>query len=56
MCSMGVFFGVWLFSFMNAMSICSGVFESNRMRSVSVVTFSGMRLRMTMRSGRMSCS
>ena len=55
MCSMGVFFGVWLFSFINAMSICSGVFESRRTRSVSVVIFSGIRFRMTMRNGRMSC-
>ena len=33
-------------------SICNGVFDNKRIRSVSVVIFSGMRLRMTMRSGR----
>ena len=54
MCSMGVFFGVWLLSFMKLISSCSGVFESSRTRSVSVVIFSGIRFRMTMRSGRMS--
>ena len=54
MCSIGVFFGVWLCSFMKLMSSCNGVFDSRRMRSVSVVIFNGMRLRMTMRSGRMS--
>ena len=56
MCSTGVFFGVWLFSFMNVTSICSGVFDNTRIRSVSVVTFRGMRLSITMRSGRMSCA
>ena len=55
MCSTGVFFGVWLHSFMNDSSIWSGVFDSRRTRSVSVVIFSGIRLSTTMRSGRMSC-
>ena len=54
MCSIGVFLGVWLFNFMKLMSSCNGVLESRRMRSVSVVIFSGMRLRMTMRKGRIS--
>ena len=55
MCSMGVFLGVWLLSFMKLISICSGVLDSSRMRSVSVVILSGMRLRMTIFNGRMSC-
>ena len=56
MCSIGVFFGVWLFSFMNVMSICSGVLDNTRMRSVSVVIFSGIRLSTTMLNGLMSCA
>ena len=55
MCSTGVFFGVWLCSFMKLISSCSGVFESRRTRSVSVVIFSGMRLSTTIFRGRMSC-
>ena len=56
MCSIGVFFGVWLFSFMKVTSICSGVFDSSLMRSVSVVILSGMRFSMTILSGLMSCA
>ena len=55
MCSMGVFFGVWLFSFINVMSSCKGVFDNSLTRSVSVVIFSGIKFRMTIFSGRMSC-
>ena len=38
----------------NVTSICSGVFDSSLMRSVSVVILSGMRLSITMLSGLMS--
>ena len=55
MCSMGVFLGVWLFSFMKQISICSGVLESSLMRSVSVVILTGMRFSTTILSGRISC-
>ena len=55
MCSMGVFFGVWLCSFIKLTSNCRGVLESRRIRSVSVVIFNGMRLSTTILSGRMSC-
>ena len=55
MCSIGVFFGVWLFSFMKLTSSCKGVLDNSLTRSVSVVIFSGMRFSMTIRSGRMSC-
>ena len=54
MCSTGVFLGVWLLSFIKQISICNGVFESRRTRSVSVVIFSGIRLSTTIRSGRIS--
>ena len=52
---MGVFFDVWLLIFMNEISTWSGVLESKRTKSVSVVIFSGIRLRMTIRNGRISC-
>ena len=55
MCSMGVCFGVWLLSFIKLISSCKGVFESSLTRSVSVVIFSGIRFRITMRNGRISC-
>ncbi len=47
-----VFFGLWLRSFMKLISSCSGVFDNRRTRSVSVVIFKGMRLRMTIFNGR----
>ena len=40
---------------MKLISNCNGVLESRRIRSVSVVIFNGMRLRITIRKGRMSC-
>ena len=55
MCSTGVCFGVWLFSFIKLTSNCRGVLESRRIRSVSGVIFNGMRLSTTILSGRMSC-
>ena len=55
MCSIGVFFEVWLFSFIKLTSICKGELESKRMRSVSVVILIGIRLRTTIFNGRMSC-
>ena len=55
MCSIGVCLGVWLLSFMNVMSSCNGVFDSRRIKSVSVVILSGMRLSTTIFKGRMSC-
>ena len=54
MCSTGVFFGVWLLSFMKFISSCRGVFDNSLMRSVSVVIFKGIRFRMTIFSGRIS--
>ena len=54
MCSIGVFFGVWLCSFMKLISNCNGVLDSSLTKSVSVVIFSGMRFSTTIFSGRMS--
>ena len=55
MCSMGVFLGVWLRNFMKLISICNGVLLSSLIKSVSVVTFRGMRLRITIFNGRIIC-
>lgn len=56
MCSAGVFLETWPEIFRKSISNCNGVFDSRRIRSVSVVIFNGIRLRITMRNGRMSCA
>lgn len=54
MCSIGVFLGVWLFSFIKYTSNCRGVLERRRTKSVSVVILRGIRLSTTIFKGRIS--
>ena len=55
MCSTGVLCEMCPETFIRSSSICSGVFEMRRNRSVSVTIFNGIRLRMSSFNGRMSC-
>ena len=54
MCSTGVFLETCPAIFKKSISSCNGVFDKRRIRSVSVVIFNGMRLRIMIRNGRMS--
>ena len=40
---------------MKLTSSCNGVLDNNRIRSVSVVIFNGIKFKMTIFNGRMSC-
>ena len=55
MCSRGVFLHTCPSGSIRSSSICSGVLERSRSKSVSVMILRGIRLRIAILSGRMSC-